>query len=101
MSVVVPITSIADVLFEHSQDIPNDIYIELMNSLKHYHEHENNTPQIKQLISKLDKTIQSKLQKYFKPQSIITFSLCVKVCIVTLAVVVIMGTIMYFQLKPH
>jgi hypothetical protein len=40
MAVIVPINDfdIADILFEYSEEIPNDIYIKIMDLLKIYHD---------------------------------------------------------------
>jgi len=66
MATVVPIETIAEVLFENSENIPNNIYIEFMNLLKEYHEHGNNSQQIHEYLGKLDIRIQIKLRQYFK-----------------------------------
>ena len=64
MAVIVPIGDFAEILFDNSEDIPNNIYIEFMNMLKQYHEYGDNSNEIHEYIRKFDFSIQIKLKKY-------------------------------------
>ena len=64
MATIVPIEDIAEILFDNSEDIPNNIYIEFMNMLKQYHDYGNNSEQIHEYIQNFDLPLQVKLKKY-------------------------------------
>jgi len=69
MVTIVPIEDIAEILFDNSEDIPNNIYIEFMNMLKQYHEYGNNSEQIHEYIQNFDLPLQVKLKKYMAESS--------------------------------
>jgi hypothetical protein len=69
MATIVPIEDIAEILFDNSEDIPNNIYIEFMNMLKQYHEYGNNSEQIHEYIQNFDLPLQVKLKKYMSESS--------------------------------
>jgi hypothetical protein len=69
MATIVPIEDIAEILFDNSEDISNNIYIEFMNMLKQYHDHGNNSEQIHEYIENFDLPLQVKLKKYMAESS--------------------------------
>jgi hypothetical protein len=68
MSVVVPINhnEIAQLIFECSEDIPNDFYIDIMNLMKKYYENGNNLNEIHVYLNKNKKRINGNLFKKIK-----------------------------------
>jgi hypothetical protein len=70
MATIVPIEHIAGIVFDNSENIPNNIYIEFMNMLKQYHDHENNSEQIHEYIQNFDLSLQIKLKKYIYLQKL-------------------------------
>jgi len=70
MATIVPIEHIAGIVFDNSENIPNNIYIEFMNMLKQYHDHENNSKQIHEYIQNFDLSLQIKLKKYIYLQKL-------------------------------
>jgi len=64
MNVVVPINSFAEILFDNSEEIPNNIYVNFMNLLKEYHETGQNIREIKKYLKKVDKKIRVQLEKH-------------------------------------
>jgi hypothetical protein len=77
MSVVVPIENlenvntfrIAEILFDNSETLPNDIYVHFMNLLKRYHEYpcEQNENEIRKYIKKIDKPLRIQFERYLPP----------------------------------
>ena len=65
MSVVVPINhnELAQLVFECSEDIPNDFYIDIMNLMKNYYENGNNLNEIHVYLNKNEKRINGKICK--------------------------------------
>ena len=76
MSVVVPINhnEIAQLVFECSEDIPNDFYIDIMNLMKIYYENGNNLNEIHVYLNKNEKRINGilfkKIKKLLEPKII-------------------------------
>lgn len=68
MSVIVPINSeyIVELLFENSEQFSNDIYINLMNLMKIYHDLENNHDEIQKYLDENKKNIDKKFIKIIK-----------------------------------
>lgn len=56
-SVIIPINEeiIAEIIFENSENIPNDIYINLMKLMKDYHHNKQNGQEVKEYLN-LNKT---------------------------------------------
>jgi hypothetical protein len=61
MAKIVPIDKMAEILFDNSEEIPNDIYIHIMNLTIRYYDYGDNEEELVQAISLLDTKIQSKL----------------------------------------
>jgi len=61
MAKIVPIRTMAEILFDNSEEIPNNIYIHIMNLTKRYYEHGDNEEELIEAISKLHTKIQSKI----------------------------------------
>jgi len=70
MNVIVPIDEIAEILFDNSETLPNNIYIHFMNLLKHYHEYpcESTENEIRKYLKKIDKPLRIKLERYLPPK---------------------------------
>jgi len=70
MNVVVPIDEIAEILFDNSEELPNDIYVHFMNLLKRYHEYpcESTEKEIRKYLKKIDKPLRIKLEHYLPPK---------------------------------
>ena len=74
MTTVIPINEheIAQIIFEYSEDIPNDFYVNIMNLIKKYYEHGNNLQEIhdyiKQNENRIDKNCLINLRKSLKPK---------------------------------
>jgi hypothetical protein len=70
MNVVVPIDEIAEILFDNSEELPNDIYVHFMNLLKRYHEYpcESTEKEIRKYLKKIDKPLRIKLERYLPPK---------------------------------
>jgi hypothetical protein len=65
MAKIVPISTMAEILFDNSEEIPNNIYIHIMNLTKRYYDHGDNEEELIEAISKLHRKIQSKI--IYKP----------------------------------
>ena len=70
MPVIVPINSdkIVEILFENSEEVPNDIYLNIMNLMKRYHEHGDNENEIRLYLDKVDIKIKKRFEKYINRQ---------------------------------
>ena len=70
MNFVVPIDEIAEILFDNSEELPNDIYVHFMNLLKRYHEYpcESTEKEIRKYLKKIDKPLRIKLERYLPPK---------------------------------
>ena len=51
MAIVVPIENVSFYIFDHSEEVPNDFYVHIMNLLKNYHEHGNNLSEIHEYLN--------------------------------------------------
>ena len=104
MAVIVPIGDFAEILFDNSEDIPNNIYIEFMNMLKQYYEYGDNSEQIHEYIQKFDITIQIKLKKYINQNSCTnscnynTIICFIKLLILLIVMGGVFGMIFYFTI---
>lgn len=52
MSVVVPVNECVNLIFENSEDIPEDFYINIMNLLKVYYDRGNNLHEIHEFLNR-------------------------------------------------
>jgi len=74
MATVIPINEheIAEIIFEYSENIPNDFYVHIMNLVKIYYEHGNNLEEIHNYINenknRINKDLLIKIKKALKPQ---------------------------------
>ena len=114
MATIVPIEDIAEILFDNSENIPNNIYIEFMNMLKQYHQYGNNFEQIHEYIQNFELPLQVKLKKYLlKKYNILDnlncFCFCtnrtscyIKIVMLIIASCGLFGIIFYFKIieKP-
>ena len=57
MALIVPIENASSFIFEHSEELPNDFYINIMNLLKTYYEFGNNLDEIQEYLEKNENTI--------------------------------------------
>ena len=71
---IVPINEyeIAQIIFDYSEDIPNDFYVHIMNLVKLYYENGNNLQEIHVYIeenkNRIDKHVLLKIKKSLQPQ---------------------------------
>ena len=65
MAKIVSVSTMAQILFDNSEEIPNNIYINIMNLTKRYYDHGDNEEELIEEISKLHTKIQSKI--IYKP----------------------------------
>lgn len=103
MAVVVPIDSdkIVEILFENSEQFSNDIYVNLMNMMKIYHELENNYDSINRYIDvnkeNIDKKVLKRIKRYIKqpPRTCETcerwFNFCSNFYIIIISLVLLIG----------
>ena len=82
-NIIIPIDAFAEILFDNSEDIPNDIYITFMDLLKQYHENENNEKEIRKFLKKVNKNIRVKLEKHLPPKQTTLHCSCDNVCVIT------------------
>jgi len=82
-NIIIPIEEFAEILFDNSEDIPNDIYITFMDLLKQYHENENNEKEIRKFLKKVNKNIRVKLEKHLPPKQMTLHCSCDNVCVIT------------------
>jgi hypothetical protein len=66
MSVIVPINDCANLLFENSENIPEDFYVHIMNLLKIYYENGSNLHQIHEFLNKNKNKIDCLLMEKIK-----------------------------------
>ena len=77
-SVVVPIdhNEIAQLVFDCSEDVPNDFYVNIMDLMKIYYENGNNLPQIHIYLNenenRINKDLFKKIKKLLKQKSKLT-----------------------------
>ena len=104
MATIVPINdfTFAEILFENSEEVPNDIYINLMNLLKIYHEEQSNTDDINDYLiiikPQINKKLYKKLSKFITKQSCYYFPLKIP-CFIFLTLffmIALMTTVIYF-----
>jgi hypothetical protein len=68
MSIIVPIDSekIVEILFDNSEQLSNDIYVDLMALMKRYHDTEDNEEHIKAYLESKKNVIDSKVLERIK-----------------------------------
>ena len=66
MSVIVPINECAEIIFENSENIPDDFYIDIMNLFKIYYEDGSNLHQIHEFLNKNTNKINCLLMEKIK-----------------------------------
>ena len=77
MTTIVPIDSdkIVEILFENAEEVPNDVYLNMMSMMKHYHDHGDNEQQIRNYIKCLDKNIVKKFEQYIQKEPCCTINI--------------------------
>ena len=55
---------IVEILFDNSEEVPNDIYVNVMNMMKRHHEFADNEEEIRSYLSTIDKKYIVKFEKY-------------------------------------
>jgi hypothetical protein len=74
MTSIIPINEyeIAQIIFEYSEDIPNDFYVHIMNLVKLYYENGNNLQEIHVYIeenkNRINQNILLKIKKSLEPK---------------------------------
>jgi hypothetical protein len=66
MSVVVPVNECVNVIFENSENMPEDFYINIMNLLKVYYDHKTNLDQIHEFLNKNKNKVDNLLMEKIK-----------------------------------
>ena len=94
---------IVEILFENSDNVPENVYLNIMNMMKVYHEHGNNEHEIREYASEnVNKELYNKIKNYFSPKqkkSIkikFDFELPVKCCYVCFICFCSLGTFATF-----
>ena len=97
---IIDSNKIIEILFENSEEIPNDIYINMMNMMKRYHDFEDNEEHIREYISTIDKKYIIKFKKYLnKPCYFISYNCHFITCfcvLVSFLIGTLMGTFLFF-----
>jgi len=71
MVIVTPIIDsekIVEILFENSEIIPNNVYLDVMNLMKRYHECGDNEEEIRKYLKGIDQIILNKFDQYIVKQ---------------------------------
>ena len=71
MTTVTPIIDsekIVEILFENSEIIPNNVYVDVMNLMKRYHECGDNEEEIRKYLKGIDQIILNKFDQYIVKQ---------------------------------
>ena len=55
---------IVETLFENSESVSNDVYVQLMNLMKRYHEFSDNEEEIVNFVNGMDTNIKNKIKKF-------------------------------------
>jgi hypothetical protein len=55
---------IVEILFDNSEEIPNDIYLNVMNMMKRHHEFADNEDEIRAYLSSIDRKYVKRFEKY-------------------------------------
>jgi len=61
---VIDSSKIVEILFDNSEEVPNDIYVNVMNMMKRHHEFADNEEEIRSYLSTIDKKYLVKFEKY-------------------------------------
>ena len=60
---------IVEILFENSDNVPENVYLNIMNKMKVYHEHGNNEHEIREYASaNVNKELYNKIKNYLEPK---------------------------------
>ena len=98
-SVIIPINEekIADIIFENSEDIPNDVYINLMKMMKDYHNTNQNGQEIKEYLylnkARIDTRVYRQIIKQIKNPTINVCSCSCSSVINLLIYILVIGVI--------
>ena len=60
---------IVEILFDHSEEIRNDVYINIMYPMKQYHDHRNNETEVINSLNTLEPSIFSKIKSYIRTEN--------------------------------
>ena len=76
ISPIIDSSKIVEVLFDNAEEIPNDVYLNMMNMMKRYHEHGDNERQIRNYLKGIDPNILNKFDEFIAKRNccIITIS---------------------------
>jgi len=91
-------TNLAEILFDNSEEIPNDKYVIFMNMLKRYHEFKDNERELRKYLKNFDKDIREKLEAELPKRE----SCCNKAlwCSISFGIsIIFVGSICYFYLN--
>jgi hypothetical protein len=94
---------IAEILFDNSEEIPNDKYITFMDMLKRHYDHKDNEDEIRNYLKNFDKKIRKQLEIHLPSQS---FSFVSKLfwCSLTTGISIIAGGVVcyyFFNANSH
>ena len=76
ISPIIDSGKIVEVLFDNAEEIPNDVYLNMMNMMKRYHEHGDNERQIRNYLKGIDPIILNKFDEFIAKRNccVITIS---------------------------
>ena len=113
-NVVVPIDSekIVEILFDNSEQLSNDIYVDLMSLMKIYHETEDNEEQIKAYLETkknlIDARILQRIKQYIAKEPCCRFRCKINIskndCYICIGVLIFLmgaGGMMYFMFTSY
>jgi hypothetical protein len=106
MSVIVPIDSdkIVEILFDNSEQLSNDIYVDLMALMKRYHDEGDNEDQIKAYLNSkknlMDAKVLERIKKYIAKEPCISRETFYIILAFSFFVLLI-GSMMYWMYVGH
>ena len=79
---------IVETLFENSENVSNDVYIQLMNLMKRYHDFSDNEEEIVNFVNGMDTNIKNKIKKFISEEKKeCTCSFNFNMCVVLLLII--------------
>ena len=75
ISPIIDSDKIVEVLFDNAEEIPNDVYLKIMNLMKQYHEHGNNEREIRHYLKSIDRNILNKFDHFIVKQPCCTINI--------------------------
>ena len=107
ISPIIDSDKIVEILFENAEEIPNNIYINIMSMMQRYHEHGDNEREIRNYLKIIDPQILNKFDRFIAKQPCCVINISCDYCVnrfnVGVVVVLIFGsaltTLIYYIYK--